>query len=44
MTALTNLVGWVERTRETHRTLAWHTVGHAGTLDPPYNGISCTVG
>src|SRR5665213_264417 len=29
-------VGWVERTRETHRTLARHTVGLTSTFDPPY--------
>src|SRR5665213_1459947 len=30
------LVGWVECTHETHRTLARPTVGLTGTLDPPY--------
>jgi hypothetical protein len=33
---LVRAVGWVERTRETHRTLARHAVGLMSTFDPPY--------
>jgi hypothetical protein len=35
-------VGWVERTRETHRTLARQTVGLTSTFDPPYTSIYCS--
>jgi hypothetical protein len=39
MNEVAKAVGWVERTRETHRTVARHPVGLMSTFDPPY-GIS----
>jgi hypothetical protein len=38
------LVGWVERTRETHRMPRQGPVGLTSTFDPPYNARQFIVG